>query len=106
MTAPIRLRSHIGGAWHEGAAGELVDHNPARPDEIVARGLDYVVDTTAVESVIQAALGSLAQHGEMAAVVGRVCRGAGVRRAGGCGARGAARLEPVFLAGGLAFGDQ
>jgi alpha-ketoglutaric semialdehyde dehydrogenase len=34
----ISLQSHIDGTWIDGTAGELVDHNPARPHEVVARG--------------------------------------------------------------------
>jgi alpha-ketoglutaric semialdehyde dehydrogenase len=33
-----RLRQLIAGDWTEGSGAELVDTNPARPDEVVARG--------------------------------------------------------------------
>ncbi|GGZ10218.1 NAD(P)-dependent alcohol dehydrogenase [Novosphingobium colocasiae] len=44
------------------AAGDIAEAIRA----IVARGVDYVVETTAVDAVVSAALASLAGHGEMA----------------------------------------
>ena len=34
----VRLQSQVDGAWVDGTAGELVDRNPAHPDEVVAIG--------------------------------------------------------------------
>lgn len=67
VVEPVAARRNLA---HELGATHAID--PAAGDvavairAIVARGVDYVVDTTAVEPVIQAALGSLAPHGEMA----------------------------------------
>ncbi|GEL17828.1 aldehyde dehydrogenase family protein [Pseudonocardia asaccharolytica] len=36
--APVPLRQLVGGRWVSGAGAELVDRNPARPDELVAVG--------------------------------------------------------------------
>jgi len=49
----IQLRSHIDGTWLDGTAGELVDHNPAHPDEVVAIG--GLADNADLESAVQAA---------------------------------------------------
>ena len=38
MDNVVALRSHIGGSWIDGTAGNLVDNNPAHPDEVVAIG--------------------------------------------------------------------
>lgn len=41
----VDLRHYIGGGWQEGGGGdEVLRHNPARPDELVARGNAAVDD--------------------------------------------------------------
>ncbi|WP_404476899.1 NAD(P)-dependent alcohol dehydrogenase [Novosphingobium sp. BL-52-GroH] len=67
VVEPVEARRALAleiGATHavDPAAGEI----PAAIRAIVERGVDYVVDTTAVDPVIQAALASLAPHGTMA----------------------------------------
>jgi aryl-alcohol dehydrogenase len=67
VVEPVAARRDLAleiGATHaiDPAAGDVV----AAIRAIVARGLDYVVDTTAVDLVVQAALASLAPHGAMA----------------------------------------
>jgi acyl-CoA reductase-like NAD-dependent aldehyde dehydrogenase len=37
--SPVVLRHLIDGQWREGSGGELLDLNPGRPDDVVARGL-------------------------------------------------------------------
>lgn len=49
----VGLKSHIDGDWVDGTAGELVDDNPARPDEVVARGL--LIGETEVDRAVEAA---------------------------------------------------
>ncbi|MFC5993142.1 aldehyde dehydrogenase family protein [Pseudonocardia hispaniensis] len=36
--APVLLHQLVGGRWVPGAGAELIDRNPARPDEVVAHG--------------------------------------------------------------------
>ena len=38
MDNVVALLSHIGGSWIDGTAGNLIDNNPAHPDEVVAIG--------------------------------------------------------------------
>ncbi|HKG39316.1 MAG TPA: aldehyde dehydrogenase family protein [Conexibacter sp.] len=51
--SPVELRSHVGGAWVEGAGGTLLDHEPARPAELVASG--RLLDAAEVDAAVVAA---------------------------------------------------
>ncbi|SHK37041.1 aldehyde dehydrogenase (NAD+) [Pseudonocardia thermophila] len=50
---PVPLRSRIGGAWVDGDGADLVDRNPARPDEVVAHG--RLVGRAALDDAVAAA---------------------------------------------------
>ena len=39
MTSPVQLQHYIDGAWVPGAGSPITSSNPARPDEVVAQGL-------------------------------------------------------------------
>ncbi|BBX31130.1 aldehyde dehydrogenase [Mycolicibacterium mageritense DSM 44476 = CIP 104973] len=53
MTDVTELLSHIDGAWTGGAAGELIDTNPAHPDQVVATGA--LADAAQLDRAVQAA---------------------------------------------------
>ncbi|NMR28607.1 aldehyde dehydrogenase family protein [Crystallibacter degradans] len=39
MTSPVQLQHYIDGAWVPGTGSPITSYNPARPDEVVAQGL-------------------------------------------------------------------
>lgn len=67
VVEPVGARRELAqelGATH--AIDPVGNDVPAAVRTIVARGVDYVVETTAVGAVIEAAFASLAPHGQMA----------------------------------------
>ena len=62
IAAPARLRHLVAGRWSDPRGAELIDTNPARPEEIVARG------TLAGQKELEAAVrGAIAAFPEWAA---------------------------------------